>query len=109
MNYSTICRQGFLDFFVEKKTKIFFVEKKQDPKDFCENFSTNRLEKTSEGNHWCILMCDFNVDSLKSNSKNIAFLSALFVLPTQWPTHVICSSAKLIDNNFMNSQQYDTV
>ena len=51
MNYSTIYRQGFLDFFVEKKTKIFFVEKKQDPKDFCENFSTNRLEKTSEGNH----------------------------------------------------------
>lgn len=34
MNYSTIYRQGFLDFFVEKKTKIFFVEKKQDPKEF---------------------------------------------------------------------------
>ena len=54
-------------------------------------------------------MCDFNVDSLKPNSKNIAFISALFVLHTQWPTHVICSSAKLIDYNFMNSLQYDTV
>ena len=63
----------------------------------------------------CILMCDFNIDLLKSQLDNVTskFLqvrtSCFFIPYIQQPTCVVGSSTTLIENILMNFVEFVTV
>ena len=83
--------------------------------DFCDNYITDLLNHISHIDKPCILMGDFNIDLLKSNSNNatakfLEIMNSSFFLPfIQKPSRVTDFSAILIDNIFMNTLDYETI
>jgi hypothetical protein len=117
--HSKLLESIFVELTQPRKKNIVVGSVYRHPKmsidDFNYNYLSPLLDKVSSENKTLILLGDFNVDLLKSNTDHnisnfLDILGSNSVLPAiLLPTRITATSKTLIDNAFISASKFNTV